>query len=77
MILHPNELAYGTVRRSPAPGFAHAILLDQFTDPHCWQIIDLYGPMEIVTDEDVKDWEIVYTPVDDEEWAVHKEGHKS
>lgn len=69
MILHPNGLPFGTVRRSPAPSFAHAILLDQFNDPHCWQVIDLYGPIETVTDEKVQHWTIVYQPADDEEWA--------
>lgn len=76
MILHPNGLPFGTIRRAPAPSFTHAILLDQFTDSRCWQIIDVYGPMEIMTDEDVKGWKIVYTPMDDAEWAS-LEGHKS
>jgi hypothetical protein len=62
-----NGLAYGTIRRAPAPSFAHAILLDQ-PDNRVWQIIDLYGPMELVTDNEVKDWPVAYTPVDDEEW---------
>lgn len=72
MALHPNGLAFGTVRRAPAPSFAHAILLDQGTQTNCWQVIDLYGPMELVPDEEVTDWKIVYTPVDDEKWAQEK-----
>lgn len=69
MILHPNGLPYGTVRREPAPGFAHAILLDQGGYHRTWEVIDLYGPCGTRTDEQVADWPIVYTPLDDEVWA--------
>lgn len=68
MIKHPNGYAYGTLRRAPR-GFAHAILLDQGGADLTWEIIDLYGAMEVVTDEYVKDWPVVYEPVDDEEWV--------
>ena len=67
MILHPNGLPHGTLRRAPE-GFAHAILLDQFRRSSTWLVIDVYGPMHITDDEEVADWPIVYTPVDDEEW---------
>lgn len=73
MVLHPNGLPYGTTRRSPAPSFAHAILLDQFGLDKTWAIIDLYGCIETLSDEEVKDWEIVYTPLDDKEWAARKQ----
>lgn len=63
-----NKLPHGTVRRAPAPSFAHAILLDQMGREQCWQVIDLYGPMEIETDVDVQDWPIVYIPAPDETW---------
>lgn len=73
MIMHPNGLAYGTVRRSPAPSFAHAILLDQGGRPQTWELIDLYGSMEVLTDAEVEHWPIVYTPIDDEQWESDKE----
>lgn len=70
MIMHRlNSLAYGTTRRAPA-GFAHAILLDQGNDQRVWQVIDLYGPMELRTDAQVADWPVVYTPEDDEKWDL-------
>lgn len=68
MIMHPNGLAYGTVRRQPAPSFAHAILLDQGGHEKTWELIDLYGSMEMLTDAEVAAWPIVYTPIDDGEW---------
>lgn len=61
-----NALAYGTVRRS-RKGFAHAILLYQ-GEKNAWQVIDLWGPTDTVTDADVVDWPIVYTP--EEEWGT-------
>jgi len=73
VILSPNGLPYGTVRRALAPSFAHAILLDQGGHDKRWEVIDLYGSMEVLTDDEVKDWPIVYTPVDDEEWAGQRE----
>lgn len=66
MSKHRNGLPHGTVRRAPT-GFAHAILLEQW-DKDSWQVIDVYGPMDILSDEEVSHWPIVYTPVDDEEW---------
>ena len=63
-----NRLPHGTVRRAPAPSFAHAILLDQMGREQEWQIIDVYGPMEVETDVDVQDWPIVYIPAPDEVW---------
>jgi hypothetical protein len=67
---HPNGLRYGVVRRELAPGFAHAILLDQGGHEKTWLLVDLYGSMEMLTDEDVADWPIVYTPALDAEWPV-------
>lgn len=66
---HRNGLAYGTVRRAPAPSFAHAILLDQF-DRDSWHVVDLYGPISILGDAEVANWPIVYTPMDDEKWET-------
>lgn len=63
-----NKLPHGTVRRAPAPSFAHAILLDQMDREQCWQVVDLYGPMAVETDVDVQDWPIVYLPAPDEIW---------
>lgn len=63
-----NQLPHGTVRRAPSPSFAHAILLDQAGREQQWQIIDLYGPMEVETDADVAGWPIVYVPASDEVW---------
>lgn len=70
MIMHRlNGLPYGTVRRCPAPGFAHAILLDQGNREQAWEVIDLYSSTgDTYTDAQVADWPIVYTPMDDEEW---------
>jgi hypothetical protein len=58
---------HGTVRRAPT-GFAHAIRLDQGPHPKRWQVVDAYGPWDLVEDEEVQDWPVVYTPVPDEEW---------
>lgn len=71
--LHPiNGLPYGTLKRAPAPSFAHALLLDQMGDSKCWQVMDLYGSLQAacVDDAEVEDWPIVYTPIDDEEWRA-------
>jgi hypothetical protein len=72
MTLHSNGLPYHTIKRDPR-GFAHAILLVQDDDePYfTWEIIDLYGSTPVyglLTDEDVKDWPVVYTPIGEEEW---------
>lgn len=62
--------SYGTLRRGPAPSFAHAIKIDQGGAADCWEIVDLYGigSSPLLTDEQVKDWPVVYTPMPDEEW---------
>lgn len=71
MSLHPNGLPYHTIKRNPR-GFAHALLLDQGDNEQTWEVIDLYGSMEfldgLLTDEDVKDWPVVYTPMEGEDW---------
>lgn len=70
MTRHPlNGLPYGTLRRAPGRSFAHALLLDQ-PDEKCWHLVDLYGPTQgdCVSDAEVADWPIVYTPIEDEEW---------
>jgi hypothetical protein len=58
----------GTVRREIG-GFGHWIKLEQ-PGEKCWLCIDAYGPMEdlgipLATDEEVKDYPVVYTPEDD------------
>jgi hypothetical protein len=67
------EIPYGTIRRAPAPSFAHAIKIDQGGHEKEWEIIDLYGSITffegIQTEETVKDWPIVYTPMPDDEWS--------
>lgn len=67
-----EELPVGTVRRAPAPSFAHAILCDQGGSPERWEIVDAYSTVSAKQhrDEEVEDWEIVYRPVPDEVWAT-------
>lgn len=67
-LLEPNGLPTATLRRDPTPGsFAHAILCDQ-PDERRWLVIDAYGPLEFVDNDDVKDWPEVYSPVHLAEW---------
>ena len=64
-----DELPDGTVRRAPTPGFAHAIKLDQGPGATLvWQVIDAYGPWELVDDDYVRHWPVVYVPVGDSQW---------
>lgn len=74
-LLEHNEMAGHTVKRDPHPrSFAHAILLDQFSSEYCWLIIDAYGPVpaegggRLATDDEVRDWPVVYTPEHSMEW---------
>ena len=69
MELHPNGLPFGTTRRAPSPGFAHATLIDPDGDPRTWLVVDLYGPTDLVTDNDVATWPVVYQPTTDSVWA--------
>ena len=71
MFLHENQDALGTIRRAPR-GFAHAILLDQGGHERCWLIVDAYGPMEIVAEDEVHDWVPVYTPEHDRKWRIQR-----
>lgn len=69
-----NHLPHGTVKRAPT-GFAHAILLDQMGQAAKWYVLDLYGPMgdrreDVVDDQHVADWPIVYVPAPDEVWKA-------
>lgn len=69
---HPNEDKPGTLRRAPAPSFAHALCLDQMGSARRWEVSDLYGSIEgesLHTDDQVTDWPIVYTPIPHSEWA--------
>lgn len=69
----PADDPVGTVRRAPT-GFAHAIKCEQGGDPDCWQIIDAYGAMpDETTDDDVKDWPVVYVPESDAIWKTRGE----
>lgn len=69
---HPSHDATGTLRRAPAPSFAHALCLDQGDHPNRWQISDAYGLMgaSLAHDDEVATWPIVYTPTHDDQWAT-------
>lgn len=60
-LLHHNEEPVGQMRRAPK-GFAHAMLCDQGDGDRCWLVIDAYGPMEMVAEDEVRDWVPVYLP---------------
>lgn len=68
MLLCHNEEPLAVMRRAPQ-GFAHAILCDQGNSEQCWLVIDAYGPMEMTNEAAVHDWELVYVPTHDGEWA--------
>ena len=57
-----NRLPFGTIRQDTANGFATAVLVDQFEDEHCWAIVDLWGYCDLLRDEEVEDWPIVFYP---------------
>lgn len=69
----------GTLRRERGSGFAHLIKLEQGGDAPCWDLIDMYGscgdllgfPAGLLTNADVDGLnnEVVYTPIEDKEWA--------
>lgn len=69
---HPSHDVPGTLRRAPAPSFAHALCLDQMDEPERWQISDLYGLMgaSLATDDEVATWPVVYTPTPNSQWAT-------
>jgi hypothetical protein len=68
---HPSHDAPGTLRRAPAPSFAHALLLEQGDAETRWQISDLYGLMDntLATDDEVATWPVVYIPAPANAWA--------
>lgn len=69
---HPSHDVPGTLRRAPAPSFAHALCLDQGGVPERWQISDIYGCMDNTHahDDDVSTWPIVYVPAPADQWAT-------
>lgn len=75
---HPSLDVPGTLRRAPAPSFAHAICLDQgvyldtgHNHPLRWQISDAYGLMDntLTHDDAVTTWPVVYIPATTDQWA--------
>jgi len=67
--VHPNGLPYGTIRRTRG-GFAHAVLCQQRDDAPSWECVDLYGAMEMLSDEEIANWPVVYVPAPDSVWSV-------
>lgn len=68
---HPSHDAPGTLRRAPAPSFAHALCLDQNGSPYRWQIIDIWGLDNSAPehDDEVVTWPVVYIPAPQDQWA--------
>lgn len=70
---HPSHDTPGTLRRAPAPSFAHAICLDRpHPDMPRWEVIDFYGTLHDnypENDDHVSDWPIVYVPATPKAWA--------
>lgn len=61
-----NPNVAGTVRRSPAPSYAHAISSGEVGEEF-WVVFDFYGelPDDFVSLETILSWPIVYTPEED------------
>lgn len=71
----PRDDSVGTLRREPGRGFAHVIKLVHTENTRAWLLVDAYGPMEMLGDEEVKDWPIVYRPAPWTDWEQRSEQH--
>ena len=61
-----HELPVGTLRR--CDGGVHAIKLRQPDDP-CWLVFSGDRSVDLVDDDHVEKWAVVYVPVHDKFWA--------
>lgn len=46
------------------------MLCQQRDDAPSWECVDLYGAMEMLSDEEIANWPVVYVPAPDSVWSV-------